>query len=89
MFLGRWPYYGHPDPKDLPSDFGPIPEWFEVVVPLLVLAVLIFVSLNVMVRLVPKRWWLWTATAVWFVAWVGTFGLAAADPGGILEWVFD
>jgi hypothetical protein len=22
VHLGRWPYYGHPDPKDLPESFN-------------------------------------------------------------------
>jgi hypothetical protein len=89
QYLGRWPSYDHPDPKQLPADFGSIPEWVENAVPLLVLAALVGGTLLVMTRRVPKRWWLWTAVVVWLVAWGCSYGLLAADPGGFAEWALD
>ena len=89
QYLGRWPSYDHPDPKQLPRELGSIPEWVENAVPLLALAVLTGVALLVMARRVPKRWWLWTAVIVWLVAWGCSYGLLAADPGGFFEWALD
>src|SRR5258708_58275 len=47
LYLGFWPSYDHPDPKQIPQDAGPIPEWIENAVPVLTLAVLIGVVLLV------------------------------------------
>lgn len=89
FYLGFWPYSGHPDPSQIPHDAGPIPEWVENVVPLLALAVLVGTSLVVMTRRVPKRWWLWTAVAIWLAAWGCCWGVAVTDPWGFLDWGFD
>lgn len=89
QYLGRWPSYDHPDPKQLPEELGSIPAWVEDVVPVLTLAVLIGLALLVMARWVPKRRWLWTAVLVWLVAWGCFYGLAVSDPGGFIEWALD
>jgi hypothetical protein len=88
-FLGYWPSYGHPDPKTLPESFGPLPMWLESVVPPLGLLTLVALSLLVMRRAVPKRWWLWLAMILWPVVWAAFVALVRADPGGVLDWYFD
>lgn len=89
MFLGYWPSSGHPDPDSLIGDFGPVHRWVELAVPLFVLTVLVGASLAVMTKRVPKRWWLWTAAILWFLAWGCSCGLFYGDPGGSVMWALD
>jgi hypothetical protein len=88
-FLGYWPSYGHPDPKDLPTEFGPVPEWMEVASFPLAAAALTCFSLYCFRQALPKRWWLWAAVGLWPLAWLLVYELARIDPGGVLDWAFD
>ncbi|MFY9823450.1 MAG: hypothetical protein WAM82_18865 [Thermoanaerobaculia bacterium] len=89
LYLGFWPSYDRPDPKQIPLDAGPLPEWVEPAAALLVLAALAGVSMIVMARRVPKRWWLWTAVAVWLLAWGCAYGILRWDPWGFIDWALD
>lgn len=89
LWQGFWPHYGHPDPKDLPQHFGPIPEWVEYAVPLAAVVALVAISIWAMRHALPKRWWLWASLLVWPLAWAAAFAVMLADPGGIFEWFFD
>jgi hypothetical protein len=85
-FLGRWPSYGQPDPKDLPPFL--LNERLEA-----------FVGYGLVIcgtgaltyatrRLRPVRRLIISAIGVvllWAVAWV----LAWLDPGGVVEWYVD
>lgn len=89
LWQGFWPYYGDPDPKDVPQYSGPIPEWFEYAVPLSALVALAAISTRAMRHALPKRWWLWASVFLWSLAWAAAYGVIRADPGGILDWFFD
>jgi hypothetical protein len=89
LVLGYWPSYDHPDPKQIPPDAGPLPDWAEPAAALVVLAVLVGVVMTVLACRVPKRWWLWTALAIWLVAWGCAYGILHWDPWGFIDWAFD
>jgi hypothetical protein len=89
LWQGTWPSYGHPDPKDLPQHFGPVPEWLECVVPLASFVALIAISILAMRWMLPRRWWLWASVLTWALAWVVTYGIMLADLGGAVEWFSD
>ncbi len=88
-YLGYWPSYNHPDPKALPLTYGPLPMWLESLVPPMGLLALVALSLLVMRRAVPRRWWLWLAVFLWPAIWTAFVVLGRADPGGVIEWYFD
>lgn len=89
LYLGHWPYYGHPDPKDIPAHAGPVPEWVELASFLFSLLLLVWVPLFGLRRVVRMRWWLTVSAVLWPAAWVGFAALARFDPGGVLDWILD
>ena len=89
LYLGRWPYYGHPDPKDLPAGFHP-PSWpLAYLIPALVLLLSTIVPGHVIFRRVRRRWWLCAAVGVVGFVWIASFVVGRLDPGNVIEWIID
>jgi hypothetical protein len=88
IYLGHWPYYGHPDPKDLPDDFQP-PEVLEVIIPGVV-----FVVSTTLIQMVvgyvglPRRRLMYSLSILGTL-WFSSFVILLADPFGVMEWIMD
>jgi hypothetical protein len=89
LYLGRWPYYGHPDPKDLPAGFHPPSQLLAYLVPVLALALSTIVPGHVIFRRVRRTRWLYAAISVVMLVWITSFVIASLDPGGVIEWIVD
>lgn len=86
LFLGRWPYYGHPDPKDLPDNFHPSTEWLALAGPVATFAIQLLVARLALGR---RRWRLLIAAALIPATWLLCYVLTQTDPGGVFDWFFD
>jgi hypothetical protein len=89
LYLGHWPRYHDPRPNTLPHKFGPLPEVVEITAMPVVIALLVWLTIACLRRLVPKRWWLTAAAILWPLAWLAVYLLARSDPGGVLDWGFN
>ncbi|MFP5247632.1 MAG: hypothetical protein ACLGH0_13150 [Thermoanaerobaculia bacterium] len=85
-FLGHWPSYGRPDPKDLPPFL--LDARIETAA-----GYAVAVIAAVATTYATRRWrWqrrLLVAIAGVFALWLATFALWYADPGGVVEWYAD
>ena len=88
LFQGYWPYYGHPDPKDLPDSFQPSSEWLSVAGPLAIFVLQVAASRRLVGRL-GIGWRLGLAAGLIPTASVMTYVILRLDPGGVIEWVMD
>jgi hypothetical protein len=88
IYLGHWPTYGHPDPKDLPEHFRP-PEFLKWLIPLGSIPLVVGLIVLVVKQLVPLRWRL--AISLWILVglWAWSIVLLFLDPAGVLEWLVD
>lgn len=89
LYLGHWPYYGHPDPKGLPEHFLPQTEVYEQIIPwgislVLVLAITVLIS-----KLKDYKTRMVVGVFLVAAGWVTAFGLMFLDPGGFMEWFLD
>ena len=86
LYLGHWPFYGHPDSKDLPDDFHPATEWLSYAGPLLIFGIQVAVARWVLGR---RRWRLPIAACLLPVTWLLCYLFVVADPAGVLNWIMD
>ena len=89
LYLGRWPYYGHPDPKDLLAGFHPPSQLLAYLIPVAALVLSAIVPGLVIFRRVRRRWWLYVAVGVVMLIWIASFVIAFLNPGGVIEWILD
>lgn len=89
LFLGRWPYYGHPDPKNLPEHFHPHTEALEPLIPMILFVVQAGLFTFFIARFTPRARWLRCAAVTAASLWVFTFLLFVLDPAGAFEWIMD
>ena len=89
LYLGRWPYYNNPDPKDLPAHFLPQTEILERVVPWFALLMLVTVCLCLLRRVKDHKKRMLCASALFVMGWIGIVALLFLDPGGFFEWILD
>lgn len=86
VYLGRWPEYGRPDPKNLPMEVQE--ATIDLAVAAVVWLALSISTLAMLRRLTPLKRVLMSL----FVAILATSlacGLLMLDPGGVIEWVID
>jgi hypothetical protein len=88
VYLGHWPSYGNPDPKDLPEHFSP-PEILELIVPALILCLLTTAVAAFIARYVSPSLRLLIAWSIAVSCWLLSFALIFADPLGVVEWMMD
>ncbi len=89
LFLGHWPYYGHPNPKDLPDHFNWQTEFLDFLIPTSVSVALTFLFVTQVMRFAtwPRRleFAVLTATLLWLFASLVLVG----DPAGVMNWIWD
>jgi hypothetical protein len=88
VFLGRWPYYAHPDPKDLPDRFHQS-DFLDIVIPTIVSVILTCVLTLLVRRLVPWPRAVANALVILLALWLFAVAFIAIDPGGVLVWFAD
>jgi len=88
LFLGRWPYYAHPDPKDLPDRFHRS-DFLNIVIPTIVSVILTCVVTLLVRRLVPWSQAVANALVILLALWLFAVAFNAIDPGGVLDWFAD
>jgi hypothetical protein len=87
--LGRWPSYGHPDPKDLPHQLNNAADDFGLLASASVFAVLTAAIVFGLSRLVrPERLPIVSGILV-ATCWIGGIALLFSDPFGVLDWLLD
>lgn len=89
LYLGRWPYYGNPDPKALPEHFLPQTEIYEYIIPLAASIILISIVTSLISKIANYRIRMLAASIVSIAGWATAFGLMLVDPGGFFEWIMD
>lgn len=89
LYLGRWPYYGHPDPKDLPAGFHPPSQILAFLIPAATWGMSALLPGCLILKRVRRRQWLNAALGVVMLVWTASCIVAAVDPGGIIEWILD
>ncbi|MEW4570709.1 hypothetical protein AB1L88_22825 [Tautonia sp. JC769] len=87
FYLGHWPYYGHPDPKDLPPDLPC--EWLKYAGPPAVLALQVVASRPLVGRCRDYGGRLLLAFAMFPASLMLCFALLVSDPVGVLDWFMD
>lgn len=89
LFLGYWPYYGHPDPKDLPEHFHPTTEFLEHLIPWGFFGLILVGLLYLIHRFHRLEQKLLLSTLAIPAGWFAGFVLLRFDPGGVVEWIID
>ncbi len=87
LFLGHWPYYGHPDSKDLPDRFHPCSEFLEFLIPVMT-SVSLTCLVGFAVRSTRPCQQFYCAIGAALVIGIGSIILLFLDPAGVL-WVVD
>jgi hypothetical protein len=93
LYLGHWPSYGDPDPKDLPTAFEPLYGlvWggFGVLLALAsaVLPIGVIVLAVLAIRGGSRQYV--PVLALGLAPWVVVVWFFLADPGGFIEWLAD
>jgi hypothetical protein len=86
QFLGRWPTYGRPDPKDLPGFL--LDERAEIAIGYAI-AIVVAAGSTFFARRLPWLPRLLAGVAGILCLWMVAFLLAQVDPGGVVEWYVD
>ncbi|RLE31088.1 MAG: hypothetical protein DRJ61_11815 [Acidobacteria bacterium] len=88
-YLGYWPTYGHPDPKDLPAEFW-VQIWpYEYGLP--IVTAMLLAGLPIVLILRKTRPFAWVPLAFGGMVLLLLLGIALMwlDPGGCLDWYMD
>ena len=88
LYLGHWPYYGHPDPKDLPEQFDP-PEFLELLIPALAFSFQAVLVVLLVKRFAGSARQLQAAGLIAISLWFLSLTLFLSDPVGVLDWIMD
>jgi hypothetical protein len=89
LYLGHWPYYAHPDPKDLPARFHPQSEILEFLIPTIISVIITCKVWRLVIRLAPWPRPVPYALTALLVLWLLPIVLAMLDPLGVFEWIVD
>jgi hypothetical protein len=89
LFLGHWPYYAHPDPKDLPDRFHPHSEFLQIVIPFLMSVTLTTLFAFLLIRFALPHRRFYYAVGMALALWVISYMLLMLDPAGVLDWYVD
>ena len=88
-YLGYWPRYGHPDPKDIPVGFAPQTQFLQTGIPV----AFVVISTLVLVVLITRRnkfnHWIGVSTLMAFGAFIVAIILFWLDPGAVFCWIAD
>lgn len=89
MFLGYWPHYDHPDPKNLPENFLPATAWLDWGIPVIGL-ILGSIGLALLLRKIPNyKMRMFVGSALLFGGWLAGLILLLLDPADLFEWICD
>jgi hypothetical protein len=89
LYLGHRPYFGHPDPKDLPDNFHPHTKPLGFLIPAAVFVTLTALTTFLLLRFPGWRGRLWLAVLVVPSFWALYSFLLCLDPAGVFEWICD
>lgn len=89
LFLGHWPYYAHPDPKDLPVHFHPHTEFLEFVIPTVASVIVTCLFVRTIMRFATWGRRLQFALLAAFLLWMLSYLLLVSDDFGVLKWIMD
>jgi len=89
QFLGHWPSYGNPDPKELPAGFGSSTVWMEYTLPWAVGLLLLLLWIAAIYRVNQWQQGQWSIVHLTTASFVGLFIMAWLDPGGVMNWFMD
>ena len=91
FFVGHWPFYNHPDPKDLPDRFHPHSELLEFAIPVLISSAATSFLLIVMRSAQSARRppGISFALAMAFAVASCAIIVLVLDPAGVLKWLVD
>ncbi len=89
MFLGHWPSYGHPVPKDLPYEFALTNAWLDWCVPIVGLVLTTGGMAWLLRRITNYKVRMLCGSALLFGGWAAGIALLWCDPGGVQEWICD
>ena len=87
LHLGHWPYYTHPDPKQLGWWFPhSLLQLGFVGFPVVALASMVLAAVG---RARSREFPIWTIIATVVMASAALIAFARIDPGGFMEWFWD
>ena len=91
FFVGHWPYYSHPDPKDLPDRFHPQSEFLEFLIPVIVSVAVIslFALVTRSARSARQPLGISFAVGMAFILASVPIILLILDPAGVMNWIVD
>lgn len=87
LHLGHWPYYNHPDPKQLGWWFPhSLLQLGFVGFPVVALASMVLAAVG---RARSREFPIWTIIATVVMASAALIAFGRIDPGGFIEWFWD
>ena len=89
LYLGYWPSYSQPDPKDLPLHFHPPTELLHHIIPLGLSIGIILALTSLLRKQSDLKIRMMTASILALTGWIVAFGLIFIDPCGFMEWWAD
>ena len=89
LFLGHWPSYNNPDPKNLPDEFHPQTEFLMSVIPIIVSVGVTCLFATLMSRFAPRSRRIVDALFAGILFWFLSYMMIGADPFGVLNWFMD
>jgi hypothetical protein len=89
LFLGHWPSYNNPDPRNLPDEFHPQTEFLMSVIPIVVSVFMTCLFATLMARLAPRSRRIVDAVFVGIFFGFLSYMMLGADPFGVLNWFLD
>lgn len=89
LFLGHWPSYNNPDPKNLPDEFHPQTEFLMSVIPIVVSVGVTCLFATLMARLAPRSRRIVNSVFAGILFGFLSYMMIGADPFGVLNWLMD
>jgi hypothetical protein len=89
LFLGHWPHFNNPDPKDLPAHFHLQTEFLEFLIPTIasIAVTWLFVVQTMRFATWPRR--IEFAAMAAFLLWLFAYVFVIGDPFGVFYWIMD
>ena len=89
LFLGHWPYFAHPDPKDLPGRFHSQYEFIDLLIPVMVSVSFTSLFASLVCRFARPSRKIPYAIGMTLTFWVLSLFLLILDPTGVVAWYMD
>ena len=88
-FVGHWPSYGYPDPKDVPAHFHPQTELLESLGPAAAYVAVTFLLVKIAMRFKTWSRRMDFASLATCTLWVLQVVYLLLDPAGLINWWVD